>query len=161
MATRLLQTRLPLTWDQVSDGLRKVTLTGRLQWIPGTPSLLLDVAHNPQAVESLIGYLQQLDWGGRVHALVGLLQDKEARRILTLVAPEVDDWLLVDLEGTRGRDAGQLAQLLLDIGVDGSISCHRNVADALQCVRRTAAAEDLIVIFGSFLVVGAALEHLV
>jgi dihydrofolate synthase / folylpolyglutamate synthase len=161
MATHLLQTRLPLTWDPVSDGLRKVTLTGRLQWVPGTPSLLLDVAHNPQAVESLSGYLQQLNWGGRVYALVGLLKDKEARRILTRVAPEVDDWLLVDLEGTRGRNAGQLAQLLLDIGVDGSISCHRNVADALQSARHTAAAEDLILIFGSFLVVGAALEQLV
>ncbi len=160
MATCLLQTRLPLTWDQVSDGLLKVSLSGRLQWIPGTPSLLLDVAHNPQAVESLIGYLQQLDWGGRVYALVGLLKDKEARRILTRVASEVDDWLLVDLAGTRGREAGQLARLLAEIGVDGRISCHHDVADALHTALQAAAPEDLIVIFGSFLVVGAALDLL-
>ncbi|MET0089789.1 MAG: bifunctional tetrahydrofolate synthase/dihydrofolate synthase [Candidatus Thiodiazotropha sp.] len=161
MATRLLQGRLPVTWEQVSEGLRQVSLAGRLQLISGAPSLLLDVAHNPQAVEILSRYLQQLHWPGRVHALVGLLQDKDARSILTQLTAEVDDWFLVDLAGSRGREAAQLARLLTEIEAGASVSCHRDVAEALDAARQTAAPEDLILVFGSFLVVGAALDLLV
>ncbi|MET0026669.1 MAG: bifunctional tetrahydrofolate synthase/dihydrofolate synthase [Candidatus Thiodiazotropha sp.] len=161
MATRLLQGRLPVTWEQVSEGLRQVSLDGRLQLISGAPSLLLDVAHNPQAVDILSRYLQSLDWPGRVHALVGLLQDKDARSILTQLNAEVDDWFLVDLAGSRGREAAQLARLLSEIGTGASVSCHRDVAEALDAARQTAAPEDLILVFGSFLVVGAALDLLV
>ncbi|MET0051916.1 MAG: bifunctional tetrahydrofolate synthase/dihydrofolate synthase [Candidatus Thiodiazotropha sp.] len=161
MATRLLQGRLPVTWEQVSEGLRQVSLDGRLQLISGAPSLLLDVAHNPQAVDILSRYLQSLDWPGRVHALVGLLQDKDARSILTQLNAEVDDWFLVDLAGSRGREAAQLARLLSEIGAGASVSCHRDVAEALDAARQTAAPEDLILVFGSFLVVGAALDLLV
>ncbi len=157
MATQLLQTRLPVTWEQVCEGLRRVTLAGRLQLVSGAPTLLLDVAHNPQAVEVLTRHLRRLDWPARVHALVGLLQDKDARSILAQIAPEVDDWFLVDLTGSRGREAGQLARMLTEIGAVGAVSCHHDVTDALDAARQAAAPEDLILIFGSFLVVGAAL----
>ncbi|MET0065102.1 MAG: bifunctional tetrahydrofolate synthase/dihydrofolate synthase [Candidatus Thiodiazotropha sp.] len=158
MVTRLLQDRLPLTWDQLAEGLRRVSLPGRLQLIPGSPSLLLDVAHNPQAVDILTHHLKQLNWSGRVFAVAGLLQDKDARDILTRVAPQVERWFLVDLTGSRGRDAGQLARVLAEIGAAGEVSCHADVTDAWHAAHAAATVDDLLLIFGSFLIVGAALE---
>jgi folylpolyglutamate synthase/dihydropteroate synthase len=48
-----LRDRLPVSLGEVKRGLLLATIPGRLQVLPGRPSIVLDVAHNPQAARAL------------------------------------------------------------------------------------------------------------
>jgi dihydrofolate synthase/folylpolyglutamate synthase len=48
-----LKDRLPASMGAVRRGLGEVQLAGRFQFVPGKPSLILDVAHNPHAARAL------------------------------------------------------------------------------------------------------------
>ncbi|MCG8040904.1 MAG: bifunctional tetrahydrofolate synthase/dihydrofolate synthase [Candidatus Thiodiazotropha endolucinida] len=158
MVTRLLQSRLPLQQGQLSQGLRQVSLQGRMQLIEGRPTLLLDVAHNAQAVTSLRRYLDRLDWPAEVYALFGLLKDKDTEAIVECLHSTISAWYLVDLPGARGQSAEQLARVVREHGEQIPVHCFSDFSTAFDCVKSHANAEDLIVIFGSFLIVGDALD---
>ncbi|MEW8626140.1 MAG: bifunctional tetrahydrofolate synthase/dihydrofolate synthase [Candidatus Thiodiazotropha sp.] len=160
MISSLLQSSLPLDQSLLSQGLRQVSLRGRTQLIEGEPSLLLDVAHNAQAVASLREYLDRLEWPGQVYALFGLLKDKDSEAIVESLYSAISGWYLVDLPGARGQSAEQLARVVQQYGEAIPVHCYSDFSSAFESVRGLARAEDLIVIFGSFLVVGDALDLL-
>ena len=79
-------------------GLALVELPGRFQIVPGQPTLVLDVAHNPHAVAALALNLDQMGFYPRTHAVFGAMRDK-------------------DLAGVRGahRAAGRRAGTCTDL----------------------------------------------
>jgi dihydrofolate synthase/folylpolyglutamate synthase len=160
MVCRLLQHRFPLQQDIIAKGLREVKLSGRLHFVPDTPALLLDVAHNRQSIETLRDALIQLNWQGRIHALFGMLKDKNAADVVHLIGPRLASWHLIDLNGWRGRAAEQLAGELKQEGVKQPVSTHHTFSEAYQVCCEQAAPQDLILIFGSFLIVGEAMHNL-
>ena len=160
MVCSLLQSRLPLNQMQMINGLEQVSLQGRAQLIEGEPSLLLDVAHNPQSVASLKAYLDRNDWPGRIYALFGLLKDKNAESIVEIITPAVSEWYLIDLPGSRGQSAEQLAKTIRQSGVESPVYCHHNFSSAFEAAQAEAEPQDLLLIFGSFLLVGDALQYL-
>jgi dihydrofolate synthase/folylpolyglutamate synthase len=160
MVCELLQSSLPLGRKPLSEGICKASLRGRVQLIEGAPSLLLDVAHNTQSVTALKDYLDRYDWPGQVHALFGLLKDKDAETIVNILRPGITSWHLLDLPGNRGRSAQELAALLQQAGVDTPVFGYHDFPTAFKAARRGAESQDLILIFGSFLIVGDALQYL-
>jgi len=58
-ALESLRQRLPITAQAIRNGLAMVELPGRFQVVPGQPALVLDVAHNPQAVAALVTRLRR------------------------------------------------------------------------------------------------------
>ncbi len=116
MALQALSARLPLEPGAIICGLRDACPRGRFQFIPGTPPLILDVAHNLQAVQELCRSLQALPSGGRLHIVVGMLQDKEHDKVLGTLAAVATTWQLVDIPGERGCSSGFLADVLERLG---------------------------------------------
>jgi dihydrofolate synthase/folylpolyglutamate synthase len=160
MVCELLHSSLPVERKPLSEGIRQASLRGRAQLIEGAPSLLLDVAHNTQSVTALKDYLDRYDWPGQVHALFGLLKDKDAETIVNILRPGITSWHLLDLPGNRGRSAQELAALLQQAGVDTPVFGYHDFPTAFKAARRGAESQDLILIFGSFLIVGDALQYL-
>jgi dihydrofolate synthase / folylpolyglutamate synthase len=160
MACRLMQPQLKVESADLSAGLSGVSLPGRLQFVPGRPAIVLDVAHNRQAIEGLRESLKRHPVKGRVLALFGLLGDKDAAAVAQIMRDTVADWHLMDLPGERGRPADELARILKQAGIDAPTHVYPDFSGAYAGVRRAARDDDLILIFGSFLVVGEALQHL-
>ncbi|MEJ2591042.1 MAG: bifunctional tetrahydrofolate synthase/dihydrofolate synthase [Candidatus Thiodiazotropha sp.] len=160
MACRLMQLRLEVTEENLAAGLSTVRLQGRLQYLPGRPGILLDVAHNRQAIEGLRASLEQHPVAGRILALFGLLGDKDAAAVAQVMRHTVVGWHLMDLPGERGRSSAELARILRGSGIEAPIRTYPDFATAYAGIRSVAADDDLILIFGSFLVVGEALQHL-
>ncbi len=63
------------------------TTPGRLQVVGLEPLTLLDGAHNPAAVEALVGSLQELLQGRRLALVLGVLEDKDAATMLRTLLP--------------------------------------------------------------------------
>jgi dihydrofolate synthase/folylpolyglutamate synthase len=59
-AFEALRERLPISAQAIRTGLATVELPGRFQVVPGEPTIVLDVAHNPHAVAALALNLDQM-----------------------------------------------------------------------------------------------------
>jgi dihydrofolate synthase/folylpolyglutamate synthase len=160
MALELLAERLPLDQAQIRAGLLAATLPGRFQVLPGEVSLILDVAHNPQAAAELAANLAALPCGGRTLAVLGMLADKDMAGAIGQVSGAVDHWYPAGLAVARGATAAQLGDALAAAGVAaGRITPHATVGAALAAARRAARPGDRIVVFGSFHTVAEALAR--
>ncbi len=148
---------IELTQDVVSRALRAVRLPGRFQIVPGEVEWILDVAHNVPAARVLADNLATLP-AKRTIAVFGILGDKDIGGILATLSPSVDAWVPVTLEGPRSVSAQSLAAHLP--AAVPIVELATNVASGCRAARAAAAPGDRIVVFGSFLTVGPALEFL-
>jgi dihydrofolate synthase / folylpolyglutamate synthase len=161
-AFEALRDRLPITAQAVRNGLAMLELPGRFQIVPGQPTLVLDVAHNPHAVGALFENLDQMGFFPRTHAVLGVMADKDITAILTRMAPLVDHWHFCDLPIPRAATAQQLKTLHDSLELRGpgpvTTACHSNPSEALRAAVAAADPADRIVAFGSFYTVGGVLK---
>jgi dihydrofolate synthase / folylpolyglutamate synthase len=161
-AFEALRERLPITAQAVRNGLAMVELPGRFQIVPGQPTLVLDVAHNPQAVGALFQNLDQMGFFPRTHAVFGAMADKDLAAILTRMAPIVDHWHFCDLPVGRAAAAAQLESLHKSLALPApglvTTACHGSPTEALRAAVSAADPADRIVAFGSFYTVGGVLK---
>ena len=87
---------------------RFVELPGRFQIIPGQPSLVLDVAHNPHSVAALAANLDAMGFFPTTHAIFGAMADKELAPMLAKVGPMIDRWYFTDLPSPRAASGASL-----------------------------------------------------
>ena len=161
-AFEALRDRVPVTAQGVRNGLAMVELPGRFQIIPGQPTLVLDVAHNPHAVAALAQNLDQMAYFPRTHAVFGVMRDKDVAGLLKPLMPLIDHWYLSDLPTARAAGADELEQALR-AAVPGTanaldISTHSAPDLALAAALERADPADRIVVFGSFYTVGGVLK---
>jgi dihydrofolate synthase/folylpolyglutamate synthase len=97
---------------------------------------------------------------GKIRAVFGLLKGKDEAAIVSIMQEVVAEWHLTDLPSSRGRKATELATAFKSAGSKAPISVYSRIADALAGARASAKAEDLILVFGSFLVVGEIMQIL-
>jgi dihydrofolate synthase/folylpolyglutamate synthase len=162
VALALLESVEPalLVPDQaVRAGLAAVRLPGRFQVVPGQPEWILDVAHNADAAASLAASLAARPCAGRTFAVCGILADKDVEAIVAAMAPQVRRWIAVGLEGPRALAPAQLAGRIGRAGAR-SVVAVADVASGLAQARVECVPGDRVVVFGSFLTVGAALAQL-
>jgi len=159
-ALEALRDRLPLTAQAVRNGLAMVELPGRFQIVPGQPTLVLDVAHNPQSVAALALNLDQMGFYPQTHAVFGAMRDKALVELLSHMAPLVEHWHLTELPNPRAATAAELAAAVRSAcgSRQPSITHHANPAAALQAAAGAADPADRIVVFGSFYTVGGVLK---
>jgi dihydrofolate synthase/folylpolyglutamate synthase len=159
-ALEALRDRIPVTAQAVRNGLAMVELPGRFQIVPGQPTLVLDVAHNPHSVAALAANLDAMGFYPCTHAVFGAMADKDLAPMLGKVGPMVDRWYFTDLPTARAETAaGLLAKWQAqEKRKDVQASTW---ADPLQALRAAVAAADpadRIVVFGSFYTVGGVLK---
>lgn len=152
----------PLKPEAVAGGVAGAQLAGRLQRIAGAVEIVLDVAHNLQAVQMLQRGLQQRPPDGRTLALLAALADKDAEALVAPLLESIDGWYLAGLAdaGARSQSAPQLAERLAATLAGRPVSTHADVVAALRAARQDAVNCDRLVIYGSFHTVGQALAEL-
>lgn len=157
MALECLKERLPISMGAIRRGLIETELAGRFQVLPGQPTVILDVAHNPQSAAVLADNLSTMGFFDRTYAVVGMLGDKDLAATLGAMKGKVDTWLLCDLEAPRGARAERLQELVTGLG--GTVECHPSPLLAWQAALKRVAGNDRIVVFGSFHTVAGVLPH--
>ena len=76
LVTQLRKNGFEIPDEAIAEGISKARWPGRLQWIQGTPPILLDGAHNAEGVETLARYLEKFPPAGPLNIIFGALQDK-------------------------------------------------------------------------------------
>ena len=160
-AFEALRARLPVTAQAVRNGLAMVELPGRFQIVPGEPTLVLDVAHNPHAAAALAANLDAMGFYPNTHAVFGAMADKDIAPMLERLGPIVDRWYFTDLPTARAASAQDLAARwqALPGQRNQPISTHANPQLALDAAVAAANPTDRILVFGSFYTVGGVLQQ--
>lgn len=134
----------------VSRGVAACRWPGRLEEVevPTGGRLLLDAAHNPGGVRSLVAELTARAERGYA-LLFGVLDDKEAEEMLPAVAAAAGAVVLTRPRGPRGRDPETLLPWL----PAGTVATVAD--DPLEALDRAlAAGSELTVVCGSIYLVG-------
>jgi len=155
-----LRDRLPITAQAVRNGLAFVELPGRFQIIPGEPTLVLDVAHNPHSVAALTANLDAMSYFPTTHAVFGAMADKDLAAMLVKINPLIDKWYFTDLPTPRAESAdGLLLKWQAQNKRKEATACaYPDPRQALQAAIDAADPTDRIVVFGSFYTVGGILK---
>ena len=164
-ALEALRDRIPVTAQAVRNGLALVQLPGRFQIVPGQPTLVMDVAHNPHSVAALTANLDAMGYFPTTHAVFGAMADKDLAPMLAKVGPLIDRWYFTDLPTPRADTAASLQQkwnaLQIVAGGRREVPCstHASPEKALEAAVAAADPADRIVVFGSFYTVGGVLQN--
>jgi dihydrofolate synthase / folylpolyglutamate synthase len=159
-AFEALRTRLPVTAQAVRNGLAMVELPGRFQIVPGQPTLVLDVAHNPHSAAALAANLDAMGFYPTTHGVFGAMGDKDLAAMFKKMGPLIDRWYFTDLPTARADTAAALQAKWqsLETRRDVSATTHADPTQALRCAVAAADPADRIVVFGSFYTVGGVLK---
>ena len=160
-ALAALRHRLPVTAQSVRNGLAFVELPGRVQIVPGQPTLVLDVAHNPHSVAALAANLDAMGYFPTTHAVVGAMADKDLAAMLAKVNPLIDKWYFTDLPTARAATGARLVAQwqAQNTRKEAVASAYADPQLALEAAVAAADPTDRIVVFGSFYTVGGILKN--
>jgi dihydrofolate synthase/folylpolyglutamate synthase len=147
------------------ERLRKVLgalqLPGRFQIVRNEHEWILDVAHNPQAARALRDRLQHLGLPGAKACTIvfGMLADKHAAEFAEPLAEFGNLWITCPTGGSRGTDPEVLRQRIAQV-IRAPIVVEKSMTAALDRAKNETPVGGRIIVCGSFLTVGPALEWL-
>lgn len=146
-----------LNRDLINAAFKRLHLAGRCQLLQTDRRWLLDVAHNAGAASVLSEILADRYGHRRIVAIFGLLRDKDLGGVVSPLLEAVDAWVTVRAENTRALEARELAAGIAELS-DKPCQMADSLPNALEIARRQTDTEDLILVTGSFYVVGPALR---
>ena len=149
----------PVTEAAIRNGLDEVKLAGRLQFFDGPIPVLVDVAHNPQAVELLADYLRTRFPERRVHAVFAIMRDKDIAGVINPIKPLVDRWYLAPIPLARAASESELRAVFRELSVDHLEGGFNGAVEAFELAKRNAHQGGLVVVFGTFPLVSEFLAH--
>jgi len=153
MAVTEMQDLLPVTEQAIHQGLKAVQLKGRFQFIESNIPVLLDVAHNPQAVTTLLHYLQSHFSGKKIHAVFAMMKDKDIAAVIEIIKPVIADWFIAPLNNPRTANEAAMKEYFKQCEVTEVNFGFQNFSEAYEAAEKKAETNDLIVVFGSFFLV--------
>jgi dihydrofolate synthase/folylpolyglutamate synthase len=135
----------PVTNNMIVEGIKKAQIAARFQKIIiGDKTVILDVAHNPAAVETLVNTL--LESPIETVAIFSALADKNIDDMIKLSSNSIKQWFLVPLSSERSIQLDALNDKFADsqtTTVCTNMKSAINETLGLKNIKR-------IVIFGSF-----------
>ncbi|MCG9724276.1 bifunctional tetrahydrofolate synthase/dihydrofolate synthase [Vibrio brasiliensis] len=150
----LATANLDISDVNIVKGLENAKLPGRMQVLSTQPTILLDVAHNPHSAEYLVTRVAQQYQNKTIHTVVAMLHDKDIQSTLEALTPVASHWYPASLTGPRAASAQELSQFLPQ-----QTTQYQTPVDAFEAALTKSAAEDVILVVGSFHTVGEVLEH--
>ncbi|MBL4762699.1 MAG: bifunctional tetrahydrofolate synthase/dihydrofolate synthase [Gammaproteobacteria bacterium] len=155
----------------IQQGLARCRIAGRLQTISSEPTIILDVAHNPDAAEQLLAALTAEDAAKNCIAVVGMMKDKDIHQVLAIMSPLVQRWCFTELASERAASAEDLCDIARQLPENNFCGAYANVAEALQSALHVKkhgkqnskqvskeTGDVRIVVFGSFYTVADAIK---
>ena len=157
------QSRFKILDSELSEGISRAAIAGRQQIFSEKPIIILDVAHNEASIQALAEFLKRFSVHGTVYALFAMLEDKSIEPSLCHILEDVDHWYIAELESPRGVPATVLEHHLVraarSLYVQPSVLSTGNVIDLWKEAQMLLKDDDLLIVFGSFLLVGDILGH--
>lgn len=145
---------LPLTNEKVEQAIDQTVIPGRYQVLQTKPLIILDGAHNIQAMTNLLETVHQLaeKRQGNLHALVTMMKDKDLEQVFALFKQN-DNVLLTTLDYPRVAKQNDFP-----IDVQRRYNYERDYQRGFTTLKNKMADNDILLVTGSFYLVSAILN---
>ncbi|MBL8914833.1 MAG: bifunctional folylpolyglutamate synthase/dihydrofolate synthase [Archangium sp.] len=145
--------KFPLTDEQRTEGVRTARWPGRLEEFAGPPLVVLDGAHNPAGVRSLLTALDREYAGRTVHLVFGVFADKDSEPMIRALFPRVAAVHLAPIANPRSRDPKTYEVLARELNPNTTV--HASAEEALADARAKAPGENgMVLVAGSLFLIG-------
>ena len=148
--------KINLTHQELTILVSSTKVPGRTELIEAHCQVMLDVGHNPLAARYLAEQIQLIS-ANKVHAVVGMLADKDLLNTLIPLDLLVDCWYLASLDVPRGAKSedlkGHFGKSTKLTNETKKLFTFDNAIDAYKMALSHADERDLILVFGSFFTV--------
>jgi dihydrofolate synthase/folylpolyglutamate synthase len=139
----------------VRIGLDGARWEGRLELVARKPDIYLDGAHNPASAQKLAATIREMKPAYRRFVLIlGILQDKDYRGIITALVPLADHVVVTKPQYSRAMDVQALAAEIRKL--HRSVETANTVSDAIATAGDKVSSDDLVLVTGSLYTVGDA-----
>ena len=149
-----LQDSFPVTAAHLRAGLRSVHWPGRLDIVSTHPLVILDGAHNIQALQALLAELPDLAPNRRSLFLFGVMRDKEWRPMVAALEQMAAEVVLTAVAQSRAEDPYTVQRAFSS---NCSVRVVEGAAEACRQLLHRAGPQDAIVVCGSLFLVGEVL----
>jgi dihydrofolate synthase/folylpolyglutamate synthase len=136
----------------VRNGLKKVNWRGRLEIFRKEPLVLLDVAHNPSGMQTLIDSLDRFFPEKKIIFIFGVMEDKDHSSMLKEISRKAKFVVLTKPDYKRAADPETLEPILKMLNIPHEVLPHIN--QAYLFALKNAKPDDIICITGSHFTVG-------
>jgi dihydrofolate synthase/folylpolyglutamate synthase len=142
------------------DGLAKTSVPGRMELVWDQPRILVDGAHNTAALSALMRCVGAHVPYDSMVCVFGCCEDKDVPAMLEKVTLGGDKIIFTKAKGNpRSADPEELQRQFTEIS--GKMSqVARTLPEALDLASRAVGRDDLIVVTGSFYLVGEVKKYL-
>lgn len=135
--------------DAIPAGLHSVRWPGRVDYLGGSPLVLVDTAHTVESVQALIAALRTHLTGRRRWYVFACSKDKNPRALLQYLACDADGLIVTRYNMERAADPGLLGALAAPFA-RGPVVVTEDSSSACQTVSALAARDDVVCFVGSF-----------
>jgi dihydrofolate synthase/folylpolyglutamate synthase len=138
----------------IQEGLARLVIPGRMEFFPSHPSLVFDVAHNPDKMSHLVDALEETFPNRRFSFVIAMAETRDIAAILEPLRRLPATFTFTGFDNIAGRTATRpqrIASIAQDAGLWGRAIA--DPVDALSVARRNADAGDIVVVTGSTFVV--------
>jgi dihydrofolate synthase/folylpolyglutamate synthase len=139
--------------DEVERAFATLTIPGRMEFYPGHPGVIFDIAHNAEKAEHLVASLREHFPDRRFTFVVAIGESKDAAEILRQFASLPAHFIFTSFE-VAGRSATKpqrLAAIVETLGSWGRVV--QDPLEAMEIARRTSGQDEIIVVTGSTFIV--------
>lgn len=148
-AIQLLQ--LDLDRKKIEEAINETCIPGRYDVIQTSPEIIVDGAHNLQAMENLLNLVRKKK-KGQIYVLLGMMKDKDLGPVTKLFKDEKVTLTRIDYpRAARLEDFPKEAQKEFEY--------KENFEEAYTSLKNKLQADDMLLVTGSFYLVGAVLNY--
>ncbi len=148
-----------ITETSVRTGLATTKWPGRLEYIMKSPDVIIDGAHNLHAAENLGMYLDENFNQKHLTMVIGILNDKPYKEMLTNLLPCADKIIFTRAKIDRSLDPAVLRDFAQTFS-SAHIQIIEDVAGAVEHAVKSASSDDAVCIAGSLYVAGEARDKI-
>jgi len=148
-----LRDRLNISEAAIINGIESAKHTGRLELLSGTPSLLLDGAHNPSGALALRRYLEEFVTSP-ITLVFGAMKDKKLEAIAAILFPLARQLILTRPDNPRSADVDELVRLAEKFVAREKTNATSSVAAAFDKANEITPVSGLICVTGSLYLLG-------
>jgi len=128
----------PLDVATVREVFAAVRSPGRLEAVRAAPTVLVDAAHNPHGMAATVAAVGEAFDFRRLVGVVGVLADKDARAMLSVLEPVLDEIVITQNSSPRADPADQLATVAVEVFGADRVTVEPRLDDALETAVRLA-----------------------
>ena len=144
--------------EAIRKGLENVRWRGRQEYLEMPQRVLLDGAHNAEAMMTLCRSLKNEYTYRRLLVLMGIMREKNHRRMIASIAPLADEIVFCRPKMDRSQVPEVLKKEANRHGVHTEII--EDVASGFRSLLERAGENDLVCVTGSLFTVGEVIAHL-